>query len=65
MGADPANVPAPAAAIIKRYAPIAVVVNEFYRKLHLVSSTTPYPADEIGRACAATGFEQVLFGAQA
>jgi hypothetical protein len=46
-----------AAAIIKRYAPIAVVINEFYRKLHLEDRTTPYPVAEIKRACAAAGFE--------
>jgi hypothetical protein len=48
---------AAAAAVINRYAPIAVVVNEFYRKLHLEDRTTPYPAEEIARACAASGFE--------
>jgi hypothetical protein len=51
-GADPVGVPPWAAAVIRRHAPVAAVVNEFYRKLHLESRTTPYPADEIRRVCA-------------
>lgn len=54
-GDDPLNVPAPAAAIIKRYAPVVVVMNEFYWKLHGESRTTPYPADEIERVCGRSG----------
>jgi hypothetical protein len=46
-GGDPGNIAAPAATIIGRYAPIAVVMNDFYRKLHYESRTTPYPIDEI------------------
>ncbi len=46
-----------AAAVIRRYAPIAVVVNDFYRRLHLEDRTTPYPIDEVERACGASGFE--------
>src|ERR1700730_17313271 len=56
-GADPLNVPPAAAAVIKRYAPVAVVINEFYWKLHVESRTTPYPVDEIQRVCAGTGFQ--------
>jgi hypothetical protein len=56
-GGEPANVPASAAAVIKRYAPVAVVMNEFYGKLYLESRATPYPVDEIQRVCVATGFE--------
>jgi hypothetical protein len=56
-GGDPVNVPAAAAAVVKRYAPIAVVVNDFYWKLHGESRTTAYPVDEIRRVCAMTGFE--------
>jgi hypothetical protein len=55
-GGDPVNVPASAAAIIRRHAPVAVVMNDFYWKLHAQSRTAPYPVDEIQRACAATGF---------
>jgi serine/threonine protein kinase len=46
-----------AAAIIKRYAPIALVMNDFYTKLVSVSRTTPFPVEEIQRICATTGFE--------
>jgi hypothetical protein len=53
-GDAPANVPPSAAAIITRYAPIAVVMNEFYRKLHGESRTTLYPVDDIQRVCATT-----------
>lgn len=56
-GEEPADVLLPAARIIKRYAPIAVVVNDFYRRLHTEDRSTPYPADEVERACAATGFD--------
>lgn len=62
-GADPPNVPAAAAAVIKRYAPIAVVMNDFYWKLHLQDRTTPYPVDELQRVCSATGFKPVLSSA--
>lgn len=34
-----------AAAVIERHAPVAAVINEFYRQLHLVDRRTPYPAD--------------------
>jgi len=46
-----------AAAVVRRYAPIAVVINDFYVKLHRESRKTPYPTDDIERACAETGFE--------
>jgi hypothetical protein len=59
-GDEPANLPPVAAAIIGRYAPIAVVLNEFYWQLHGNSRTTPYPADDIQRVCAETGFEPGL-----
>lgn len=58
-GAVPPDFPEPVAAIIKRYAPIATVIDEFYRKLGEESRTAEYPDDEIRRACAATGFEPV------
>jgi hypothetical protein len=46
-----------AAAVIRRYAPVAVVINEFYRKLHLEDRTTPYPAAEVQPACSAADFQ--------
>jgi serine/threonine protein kinase len=45
-----------ATVIIKRYAPIALVMNEFYTNLGSVSRTTPFPVEEIQRICT-TGFE--------
>ena len=36
--------------------PIAAVVNEFYRRLHLEDRRTPYPTDEVRRAGATAGF---------
>jgi hypothetical protein len=56
-GYDPVDLMPAAAAVIRRYAPIAVVVNDFYRRLHLEDRTTPYPVDEVERACGASGFE--------
>jgi hypothetical protein len=53
------ELPPNAAAIVARYAPIAVVINDFYFKVHGESRQTPYPADEIERACATTGFAPV------
>jgi hypothetical protein len=60
-GGDPAGLPPSAAAIVKRYALIAAVMNEFYWTLHTEDRTARYPVDEIESALAAVGFE----GAQA
>ncbi|MCQ6560495.1 protein kinase [Paenibacillus mendelii] len=46
-----------AAAVIKRYAPIAMVIVDFYMNLVSVSRTTPFPVEEIQRICVTTGFE--------
>ncbi|RED55127.1 protein kinase domain-containing protein [Cohnella lupini] len=46
-----------ATVIIKRYAPIALVMNDFYANLGSVSRTTPFPVEEIRRSCATNGFE--------
>ncbi len=43
-------------AAVTQYAPVAAVMNEFYRKLHFESRATPYPVEELRAACAATGF---------
>jgi hypothetical protein len=53
----PATLPGWAARVIERYAPIAVVMNEFYWRLHGDRRTTAYPLGDIHRACAAAGFE--------
>jgi hypothetical protein len=55
-GEEPAGVPPAVAAIIRRYAPIAAVMNDFYGALYLDSRATPYPAAEIRRVCAQTAF---------
>jgi hypothetical protein len=36
--------------VVRRYAPIAVVVNDFYWRLHDGKPMTPYPAEAISRA---------------
>lgn len=46
-----------AAMIIKQYAPIAIVMNNFYTNLVFESRTTPFPVEEIQRVCVTTGFE--------
>lgn len=52
-GADPVGLPPSAAAIITRYATVAVVMNRFFRKLTRESRTTPYPVGEIHQVYAA------------
>jgi hypothetical protein len=49
QGTDPINMPSSVAATIKRYAPIAAIMNDFYWKLRLESRVVPFPADEIQR----------------
>jgi hypothetical protein len=44
-----------AAAVIERHAPVAAVINEFYRQLHLVDRRTPYPAAAARAAWAGIG----------
>jgi hypothetical protein len=46
-GGDPVGLPASAAAVVLRHAPVAAVVNAFYRKLYGESRTTPYPLDAV------------------
>lgn len=61
-GEKPAGIAASetyAADIIMRYAPISVVVGEFYRALREDSKATPYPDEELRRVCAAVGFSPV------
>jgi hypothetical protein len=52
-GSEPGGAPASVAAQIRRYAPVAAVMNDFYRELFSVSRATPYPAEKITRALAA------------
>jgi hypothetical protein len=51
-GSQPGNVPAPMAAIIRRHAPIATIMNDFYWSLFGETRATPYPADQITEAMA-------------
>ena len=50
-GANPITVPSSVAEVINRYAPIAVIMNDFYWKLRRESRTAPYPVAEIQRVC--------------
>ncbi|MFB9722735.1 serine/threonine protein phosphatase [Planobispora longispora] len=49
-GADPVGAPPAAAAVIRRYAPVAAAVNDFYWDLFGSGRTTPYPREKIERA---------------
>jgi hypothetical protein len=53
---EPPRMPPVAASVVARYAPLAAVVNEFYRSLH-DDRSTPYPVADILRVCAETGFD--------
>jgi hypothetical protein len=45
-----ADVPDGVAEVVTRHAQVAVVINEFYRQLHLEDRRTPYPAAQVDRA---------------
>lgn len=47
------DAPPAVAALIRRYAPVAVIMNDFYWDVFGHSRATPYPADELERAAAA------------
>lgn len=47
-----------AAGIIKRYAPIATVINEFYTNLRVGCRATPFPVEEIQKVSEAIGFDR-------
>ncbi|MGW4384806.1 protein kinase family protein [Kitasatospora sp. NPDC004531] len=49
-GHRPAGVPGPAAALLDRYGPTAVVLDEFHRRLLTESKSTPYPLADLERA---------------
>lgn len=42
-GEPPGGIPAPVAALLARYAPVAAVVGDFYRQFQRESRATPYP----------------------
>jgi hypothetical protein len=52
-GAEPVGVQPGIAAVIRRYAPVAAVMNEFYGDLFGVSRATQFPAEAIERAIGA------------
>lgn len=58
-GSPPSDAPPWAAAIIARYAPIAVVLNAFYWSLFGESRQTPYPTAAVEQVCAQTGFSPI------
>ena len=53
---EPANqlLPADAASIVDRFAPVASLINRFYEQLHGDDRNTPYPAPAVERAWSAT-----------
>lgn len=51
-GAEATDAPAAVAEVIRRYAPAAVVINDFYWELFGKSRATPYPAADISRVMA-------------
>jgi hypothetical protein len=54
-GEVPTGVPPLAAAMIGRHAPVAAVMNDFYRELFGVDRATPYPRAAVERALRASG----------
>jgi hypothetical protein len=58
-GDEPERVPGPADAIVRRYAPVAAVMNDFYGALRHDSLAMPFPAAELAAAGAAMGFTPV------
>ncbi|MBY8863901.1 protein kinase family protein [Nocardia sp. CA2R105] len=58
--ADP--LPPKTRVIVERYAPIAAVLNNFYAKLRDEDRAVPFPAAELAKACAATGFQPGCHG---
>ena len=54
-GREVPDLPPAAAGIVRRHAPVAAVVNDFYFALHGESRKTPYPRAEIERALVRAG----------
>ncbi len=51
----PASLPPGAATLVRRYAGVAVLLNDFYFQLHGHDPTAQYPTEAVGRACAHAG----------
>ena len=56
-GDQPAELTPRVAGLLKRYSPVAAVMNDFYFALHGTSRLTPYPAAALHDACRASGIE--------
>ncbi len=56
-GMQPSRLPSAAGAVVRRYAPVAEVVNAFYWRLFTESPQVPYPADAIERAASSAGLD--------
>ena len=54
-GHEAVALPPHAAALVRRFGPVAVVLNDFYWQLHRVSRQTPFPAREVRRTLVASG----------
>ncbi|WP_330177223.1 protein kinase family protein [Streptomyces sp. NBC_01498] len=54
-GKRPTGIPAKAAELITRYAPVAAVVSDFHRDFRESGRSTPYPLEEIRRLCRGPG----------
>lgn len=54
-GEQPGHLPPAVAALIRRHAPVAAVLNDFYATLYGESRSASYPAEEIARVRTATG----------
>jgi hypothetical protein len=54
-GCEPRDMPPAAAAIVRRYAPVALVANRFYDRLQRESRTIEYPAEQLEALCASVG----------
>lgn len=54
-GHDPPELLPTAAALVRRYAPVAAVMDDFVFDLHGSSRWTPYPEEDVRAACRAAG----------
>jgi hypothetical protein len=54
-GSASMNLPPAVTSILKRYAPIAILMKNFNRTFMTQSKSAPYPAEEIAKACVAAG----------
>jgi hypothetical protein len=56
-GHEPPELLLAAADLVRRYAPVAAVMNDFYFDLHGRSRRTPYPEEDVRTACRAAGLD--------